>query len=108
MAQSSKKQSVEERTAYLKDLARLDKQVTLVEQNQKRLKQERISCFKQTGNHCLKRSNDNDDELSVVSASKRPKVIQGHSNFETSSHWNTSKNEEDGGGLRIFMYWNLI
>ena len=36
----SKKQSVEKRDAHLNDLARLEKQALLVEQNQKELKQE--------------------------------------------------------------------
>ena len=66
-----------------------------MEQNQKRLKQEGISYFKETRNHGSKRSNDNDDKLSVVSASKRPKVIQGHNNLETLSIWNIPKHQRE-------------
>ena len=38
------------------------------------------------------RENDNDDdslEMSIVSASDRPKELQGHNAFDKSSHWDS-------------------
>ena len=95
MLQPSKKQSVEERAVYLRDPARLGDLASQHDLNQKRLKQERISRFKDSRNHGLKRSNDNDDELSVVSAAKRPKELQGHNGFETAKHWNTPTHQRE-------------
>ena len=46
MSQPPKKQNVEERAAYLKDPARLEKEAPLAELNQKQLKREAICCFK--------------------------------------------------------------
>ena len=88
MATPPKKLSVEDRAAYLKDQARLAEEAILMDSNQRRLKQEGISCLEETRNSRWKRKRK-DDEVSVVTASKRPKAIQGHNNFETSSHWNT-------------------
>ena len=64
--------------------------------NQKRLKQEGISWYKdsQSRSGKLKRKrNDNDEELSVVSAAKSPKAIQGHNTFDTAPHWATPKKQ---------------
>ena len=88
MATPPKKQSVEERTIDLKNPSRLDEQAILEEQNQKWLKQEGISGFEDRRNSGKpKRSNDNDDELSGVTPSKRPKELLGHNNFDTSTFW---------------------
>ena len=70
MAKPPRKHSVEERTAYLNNPARLEKEASLVEQNQMQLKQEAISRFEET----KRKRTDNYDELSVVSATKRPKI----------------------------------
>ena len=85
MAKPPRKHSVEERTAYLNNPARLEKEASLVDQNQKQLKWETISRFEET----KRKRTDNDDELSVVSANKRPKKLKGYNNFETAPHWAT-------------------
>ena len=89
MVQPPRKHSVEERAAYLNDPARLEKEASLVEQNQKQLKQEAIAWSKET------KRKRTDNELSVVLATKRPKEFKGHDNFETSSYWNTSKHQKE-------------
>ena len=87
MVQPPRKYSREERAAFVKDPARLEKEASLVELNQKQLKREAISCFKDSRNCSTKRKrNGNDDELSAVSADKRPTAIQDHNKLETSSH----------------------
>ena len=91
MVQPPRKYSVEERAVYLKDPAKLEKEVSLAEQNQKQLKQEAISQFKET----KRNRTDNNDELSIASATKRLKELKGHNNFETSSHWNTTKHQRE-------------
>ena len=88
MAARPKKRSVEDRAAYLKDPARLAEEAILMDSNQRRLKQEGTSCLEETGNFHLKRKRK-DDEVSVVTASKHPKAIQGHNAFDKSTHWNT-------------------
>ena len=91
MVQPPRKHSVEERATYLNDPARLEKEVSLVDQNQKQLKQKAISWFKET----KRKRTDNDDELSVVSATKYLKELKGHNNFETSLHWNTPTHQRE-------------
>ena len=55
------------------------------------MKGEALSLFEER-----KRNRTNNyDELSVVSATKRPKELKGHNNFETSSHWNTQKHQRE-------------
>ena len=91
MVSPPKKLSVEDRAAYLKDQARLAEEALLMDSNQRRLKQEGISRFEETldSRSKRKRKDDDDDEVSVVTASKRPKAIQGHNAFDKSTHWNT-------------------
>ena len=87
MVPPTKKQSVDKRAAYLTNLAKLEEQALLLDLYQKRLKQEGISLYKDSRNHSMKRKhNNNDDELSVVSATKRPKTIRGHNAFDTAPH----------------------
>ena len=38
---------------------------------------------------------NNDDDLSVVSASKRPKELKGHNKFETAKHWRTPTRQRE-------------
>ena len=85
MAKPPRKHTVEKRAAYMNDPARLEREASLVDQNQKQLKREALSQFEETKR---KRTND-DDDLSVVSASKRPKALKGHNKFETAKHWAT-------------------
>ena len=87
MVQRPRKDSVEERSAYPKDPARLEKEASLAKQNQKQLKQEALSWFKETKRKHIY----NDDELSVVLATKYPKELKGYNNVAISSHWNTPK-----------------
>ena len=58
------------------DSARLEEQTLLFDLIQKWLKQEGISWYKDSQNHSTKRKrNNNDNELSVVSAAKHLKEI---------------------------------
>ena len=91
MVQPPRKHSIEERATYLNDPARLEKEASLVDQNQQQLKRETISWFEET----KRKRTDNDDELSVVSATKRPKEHEGLNNFERSSHWNTPTHQRE-------------
>ena len=89
MSQPSKKQSVEERDVYLRDAARLDDLASQHDVNQKRLKQEGISRFEETQNRGAKRNQTDNDEISVVSVTRRPKALQGYNKFDDSKWWNT-------------------
>ena len=90
MATPPKKQSVDERATYLKDPARLGKQALLADLNQRRLKQEQISLYKDSREK-QKRKHNNNDDLSVVSAADHPKELQGRNNFDTSTFWTIPK-----------------
>ena len=91
MVQPPRKHSVKERATYLNDPARLGKEASLVEQNQKQLKWEAISQFEETKRKCT----ENYDELSVVSDTKRPEELKGYNDFETSSYWNTQTHQRE-------------
>ena len=67
--------------------------MSLVDHNQKQLKQEALSRFEETKRK-RKRTN-NDDDLSVVSASKRPNALKGHNKFETAKHWATPTRQRE-------------
>ena len=57
---------------------------------ERELKQEGISRIEASQNCGSKRKhNDNDDEISVISVSQRPKELQGHNAFDTAPHWTT-------------------
>ena len=84
MVKPPRKHTVEERAAYMNDPARLEREVSLVDQKKKQLKREALSRFAES-NRKRKRTND-DDDLSVVSASKRPNALKGHNKFETAKH----------------------
>ena len=57
---------------------------------ERELKQEGISLIEASRNRGSKRKhNDNDDEISVISVSERPKKLQGHNAFDTAPHWTT-------------------
>ena len=91
MAKPPRKHTVEERAAYMNDTARLEREASLVDQNQKQLKQEALSQFEDTKR---KRTN-NDDDLSVVSASKRPNVLKEHNKFEIAKYWATPTRQRE-------------
>ena len=57
---------------------------------ERELKQEGISWIEASQNRGLNRKHtDNDDEISVISVSERPKELQGHNAFDTAPHWTT-------------------
>ena len=89
MAKPPRKHTVEERAAYNNDQARLDREASLVDQNRKQLKQEGISRLAESNRK--RKCTNNDDDLSVVSATDRPKELQGHNAFDTAPHWETPK-----------------
>ena len=61
---------------------------------ERELKQEGISQFEARRNRGSERNRRNDnDEISVVSASKRPKALQGHNKFDEAPHWKTPTHE---------------
>ena len=61
---------------------------------ERELKQEGISKFEAQRNRGSKRNRRNDnDEISVVSASKRPKALQGHNKFDEASYWRSPTRE---------------
>ena len=93
MLQPSKKQCVEERAVYLQDPARLVDLASQRDHNQRRLKQEGISHFEDSRKRRPKRNRNNNDEISVVSASKRPKALRGHNKFDDTKHWRTPTHE---------------
>ena len=97
MSKPLKKQSVEERAVYLRDTARLGNLASQHDLNQKRLKQEGISWFEDSQNRGTKRNWTNNDEISVVSASKRPKALKGHNKFDTAKHWRTPTHQRTRG-----------
>jgi len=100
MAKPQRKHSVEERAAYPNNLVRLEKEAPLVDQNQKHLKLEAISWFEET----KRKRTDNDDELSVVSVTKRPKELKGHNNFETAPHLATSTRQREQKRHKTYRY----
>ena len=85
MVKPPRKHTVEERTAYMTNPARLEREASLVDHNQKQLEWEALPWFAES-NRKRKPTND-DDDLSVVSASKRPNALKGHNKFETAKHW---------------------
>ena len=57
---------------------------------ERELKQEEISWFKVSRNRGSKRKNRTDnDEISVISVTDRPKELQGHNEFDGAPHWAT-------------------
>ena len=59
---------------------------------ERELKQEGISRIGASRNRGLNRKNkDTNDEISVISASDRPKEIQGHNEFDGAPRWATPK-----------------
>ena len=93
MVKPARKHTVEERAAYDIDQARLDREASLVDQNRKQLKQEGISWLAESNRK--RKFTNNDDDLSVVSASKRPKELKGHNKFETAKHWRTPTRQRE-------------
>ena len=89
MVKPARKYTVEERAAYMNDQARLDRGASLVDQNQKQLKREGISRLEARKRN---RTND-DDDISVLSATDRPKELQGHTEFDGSPHWQARKHQ---------------
>ena len=78
---------------YLNNQARLEKEESLVHQNQKQLKRELLSRFKETKR---KRTNINsDDELSLVLSNKRSKELKGYYKFETAKLWATPTRQRE-------------
>ena len=69
--------------------------VTKAQQAENKLKEQRERYIKWKADRAAKRdrenNNDDDDSLamSIVSASDRPKELQGHNAFDKSSHWDT-------------------
>ena len=107
MGLPTRKQSADKRAVYLTNLVRLGKGVLLVDLNQKWLKQEIISWYKDSQKHSGKskrKHNNNDDELSVISAAKRPEAIQGTNAFNTTPHWTTPREKDNGRSLQICIY----
>ena len=70
------------------DQARVEREVV-----ERGLKQEGISRVEASRNRGSKRKNNDtdDDEISVISASDRPKELQGHNEFDGAPHWDTPK-----------------
>ena len=91
MAKPPRKHTVEEKAIYLNNPARLEKETSLVDKNQKQLKQEALSWYEET----KRKRTDNDDELSVVSSTERPKELKGHNKFETAKYWATPTRQRD-------------
>ena len=58
---------------------------------ERELKQEGISRIEASRNRGSKRKNNNtdDDEISIISVSERPKELQGHNAFDTAPYWTT-------------------
>ena len=52
-------------------------------------KQEGISWYEDSQKRRTKRNRKDNDEISVVSASKRPKALRGHNKFNDAKHWRT-------------------
>ena len=77
---------------YLRDPAREVDLASQRDHNRRRLKQEGISHFVDSRKRRPKRRNDN-DEISVVSASKRPNALKGHNKFDEAPHWKTPTHE---------------
>ena len=82
------------------DQARVEREVV-----ERGLKQEGISRFEASRNRGSKRKNNDtdDDEISVISASDRPKELQGHNEFDGAPHWATPKRRSYERSLQI-MY----
>ena len=53
MAKTPRKYTVEERAAYMTDPAKLEKEASLVDQNQKQLEREALSRFEETKRNVL-------------------------------------------------------
>ena len=72
---------------------------------ERELKQEGISQFEARRNRGSKRNHtdNDDDEISVVSASNRPKELQGHNEFEEATHWATPKRHRQRKKPAIFV-----
>ena len=87
--------------------ARLEREVSLVDQHQKLLKREVLSRFTELDRK-KKRTND-DDNLSVVLASKRPNALKGHNKFETAKHWATpTRRRERKKPMAIYVPKNNV
>ena len=82
-----RKYTPEEKAAY--DQARVEKEASQHDLNRIWLKQEGISRFEDSRNCGTRRNWTDNDEISVVSASKRPKELKGHNKFETAKYWDT-------------------
>ena len=76
------------------DQARLEREASQHDLNQNLLKQEGIYLYKDSrGKRERKRKHNNNDDLSVVLATDRPKELQGHNKFDTAPHWETPKRQ---------------
>ena len=90
MVKPPRKYTLEEKAAY--DQARLEREASQHDLNQNQLKQEGITQYEDSrGKKNRKRKHNNDDELSVVSATDRPKELQGHNEFDGAPPWATPK-----------------
>ena len=84
MVKPARKHTVEERSAYDNDQGRLDREASLVDQNQKQLKREGISRHEETQRK--RNCTNDDDEISVTLATDRSKELQGHNEFDGAPH----------------------
>ena len=75
MAKSPRKHTVEERACYNNNPARLEREASLVDHNQKQLKQEGLSRLAESNRNRKRKFTNNDDDLSVVLATDRPKQL---------------------------------
>ena len=89
MTKPPRKHTVKERGDYDNNQAKLDREASLVNHNAKQLKQEGISRLAESNRK--RKCTNNDDDLSVVSTTDRPKELQGHNAFATAPHWETPK-----------------
>ena len=72
---------------------------------ERELKQEGISQFEARRNRGSERNHtdNDDDEISVVSATTRPKELQGHNAFDEAKHWATPKRHRRRKKPAIFV-----
>ena len=81
------------------DQARVEREVV-----ERGLKQEGISRVEASRNRGAKRKNRTDtDEISVISASVRPKELQGHNEFDGAPHWATPTHRRPRNRPSVFI-----
>ena len=92
MVKPPRKYTPEEKAAN--NQAIVEREASQHDLNQNRLKQEGISQFKDVQNCGTKRKNrTNNDEISVISTTDRPKELQGYNECDGAPHWATPKHQ---------------